>query len=1592
MTTISQQESIGSRMMSPSLDMTGSNGNGQYSSSPSILYSQSRLKPVQNRQRSMKERNSHRNVPSGNRQGSAGDVTDIRAMNVGEEESLFDEQEPDSDVFTQRLESLPITPRSSEDEIVHRSNAIHGLQKSNLIAEESASENESDGEGDEESSEDGIEEYVVALHDFSSNNETCLSFASGQVIRVFNRDESGWWDGELDGQRGWFPSNYVDESGLTSDSKSFGFLAGNEEEFNPDRTLDGFDHFSSESGKSMTAYSETLGSSGSSHHTATYANIYNGIPTTGSLSSRSPTPTANSLMQASLSNQGGTHNVGGHNGLAPKIRHIRKPNGSIHFNTPMPSIVEPIQHAISLLHNAVRANRIAHFQPSTACVISSVRSVLSSTDCLTRESSVLKAHPVLAKERKQILAELSRLVTQARTASDPTLDNATLAQQMEIMLKMADQVIFNVKRFLDVAVECGVHIPDKHSSVYDDLYEDGRLSTTNSLQGGTFPNRFDQDKTPTPDSPRSSTYRTAFTSDHVSPRSSRSYVDLRVSNPSLSTFRGEGNALTVAARIKAQVLNQNGSTSGSTLTDFKGPTNADSYLQETNVLARGSRSPDGSGGSDTHSDERRAESSESSDEGPIPSVPKDCAPAEMMERMQHANDHLLSIIAAFIGHIHGHTRESHASSYAFLIDMTRATVDGVRNLLVIVEAVHGCQELSVKLPKQMQILWETRESVYEATASLVTAARVITSSAKAQSSPHLGDSEDDEKQKLLQAATVVLRAGGECVGAVKLCLNRAAPFLRITLAMPSSSNSRNQKNYSNLPNEAGNRGEEGDEEAGERHLEAVGGRRNKHTLSYLGRKATSLSCLRERYEQDLETPLTPSSRFADLTEEADEESNDIFVSMDTNSVESNADTNKTSNNGQSAEVAESSDYSEPMSRDHSRTSASTLHSSHSITTPSTSARPSMDRGEHAGSNVQNQQQTNSAMPVDSMKSTTNNRGLPLSSIPPRSERQLNSRQPHVRDRSASLPKGEIDARSRNGSNASIGRFSQMTATTTSEASSPASISSSTFPSPPKRVGRSLSSDARILAPDYDSSEICFNSEGQLTGATLKALVEKMTPHNTTIDATLSNAFFLCFRLFTSPIELFEVLEARYNMRAPTEVELNADDFTRWTELKVAPVRLRVFNFFKLWLENHWNGATDHCILERLIEFTQTSMMHSLNKPGQRLAELANKRLADGLNAKTHIVAVTSPTSGHSGTRGPGSLKRMVSTDRVKTTAGLTEIVSMYTPNPTSKSSSTPQSIVSKALMAQLKQLAPEKVNVMDFDPLELSRQLTIMESKIYCSILPEELLGQEFSKKVGVSNAVNVKRMSALSTHITGWVSECILNEDDARKRTQLVKFFVKLGDRLLTLNNFNALFAVQSALNSSTIARLKKTWDGLPSKYRTLMEQQRKAVEHTRNFAGYRQRVRSIMPPAIPFVGLFLTDLTFCHEGNASTRPSPADPNKRLLNFDKYVKMSRIIGDLQRFQTPYHLSEVTEIQDYLYNVLESSSQSGKNCVTAEELYRRSLRLEPRNNQNATLQNGQGLSLGSSGTDGISLPTNNNTISNRTGLGSVGGLDIFNWK
>lgn len=58
--------------------------------------------------------------------------------------------------------------------------------------------------------------YVRAIHDYLPSSidnidesASCLYFKKDSIIKVLNKDNSGWWDGQCGNKRGWFPSNYV---------------------------------------------------------------------------------------------------------------------------------------------------------------------------------------------------------------------------------------------------------------------------------------------------------------------------------------------------------------------------------------------------------------------------------------------------------------------------------------------------------------------------------------------------------------------------------------------------------------------------------------------------------------------------------------------------------------------------------------------------------------------------------------------------------------------------------------------------------------------------------------------------------------------------------------------------------------------------------------------------------------------------------------------------------------------------------------------------------------------------------------------------------------------------------------------------------------------------------------------------------------------------------------------------------------------------------------------------------------------------------------------------------------------------------------
>ncbi|KAF9533235.1 ras guanine nucleotide exchange factor domain-containing protein [Crepidotus variabilis] len=1116
-------------------------------------------------------------------------------------------------------------------------------------------------------------EYVLAMHDYvpATGNATCLAFKAGQVIHVYNRDSSGWWDGEIEGRRGWFPSNYVNAeiASLTEEEEPESFYSRG--------------HSYSQSHSSATSWSTTS--------------------------------TRNQLSQE------------GHESRPSELTLVEDDEDS-HY----PPLMTPLLRSISILQNAVRANRITHFQPSAACIISCVRSILSTTGTLQREDPKLKEYPVLGDERRKVLSVLGSLVQQSKKASNLSLDGETQDMEIEQMLRLSGQVFSHVRSFLSIASKCGI-----------DMQEDEGPPTatpaTAPVVGSTYLDTPDDEEGDSPS--KTPTQRRGRTSMPL-PR-----PELRIAGP----------------RSRERPVTPNSPSHVRTLVQIR----QEQYMRDrTPMMHRTADSISSFSSSSSMS------SQESLSRPPFPHGPS--STAQMLEALRHTHDDYLSTIAAFIGHAHSHSRTSHASSTATLYDLVKEIIELVCKLLTIVEAAVHHPDVP---DNRVGTLKHAKQGLYDVSQSLAEAVRLLMMSAPSTMS------EEAEKQGLLRSATGALKAGTDCVNAVKACLTRLSSDKPFIVKLPS--------------------------------MDAIMAQPLTPVWSSAPAPFKSAS---NRYQLN-------GMDDEDLTIQAQTPS-PIQRTRQISSGSENSNASRSSNN---------------KSDDTRATSPDTTQSITPLPILTSPVEPDLPS-------------PTSFAPTDEDGTTW--------------EGSTRSHQP-VRALEEKIVHGEL-------------------------------------PTLPLEPIPEYTQDptAWMFGHDYSLDDVAYNSDGHLVGATMDVLVEKMTPHDSIVDPAFAAVFFLTFRLFSSPLELVDAIISRYNLMPPPGI--TNEDLHLWQQRKGIPVRLRVSNFIKMWVELYWRSGVDNVALTPLTNFTREGLAILFQGPAQRIMDL--------LNMRRQSDPAISPKLGERA-RDPG--------------------MSINPPSVVTPTGDIPRPSMTKTLLSALRRKDFGNISIMDFDALELARQMTIRECTLYCAIQPEEILesGQE-----GASPPMNVRAVSTLSTVITGWVAESILDEPDLKKRSLLVKFFVKVADRCTSLNNFSTSRSILAALDSSVISRLRQTWAVLPQKYKVLLEALRRLADHGRNYHEYRSRLRNTAPPAVPFLGLYLTDVTFCREGNPSHRASPLNTNKKILNFNKYHKLARIIQDMQRFQVQYNLKAIPEVQDYLNVAFEKSKDHGD----LQDLYRRSLLVEPK--------------------------------------------------
>lgn len=275
--------------------------------------------------------------------------------------------------------------------------------------------------------------------------------------------------------------------------------------------------------------------------------------------------------------------------------------------------------------------------------------------------------------------------------------------------------------------------------------------------------------------------------------------------------------------------------------------------------------------------------------------------------------------------------------------------------------------------------------------------------------------------------------------------------------------------------------------------------------------------------------------------------------------------------------------------------------------------------------------------------------------------------------------------------------------------------------------------------------------------------------------------------------------------------------------------------------------------------------------------------------------------------------------------------------------------------------------------MEIARQLTLLEFDLYRAVKPSELIGPKSQTAIWTQkdkqktspNLLRIMRhnsnvcwnLCAIGTFVysfvfqfTFYLERCIVNAENFEERTAIVARIIEIMMVLQELNNFNGVIEVISALDSAPIHRLEHTRTSIErnSKFKKALEEAqelfdchfKKQVFFPLNFFSlnpktfllhiddrYKEKLRSINPPCVPFFGIYLTNIVHIEEGNQEYL-SPLDTasvcessnltlgdaaTEKLINFNKKRRVAEITVLIQQYQNqPYCLTVEHSIRVFI--------------------------------------------------------------------------------
>jgi len=246
--------------------------------------------------------------------------------------------------------------------------------------------------------------------------------------------------------------------------------------------------------------------------------------------------------------------------------------------------------------------------------------------------------------------------------------------------------------------------------------------------------------------------------------------------------------------------------------------------------------------------------------------------------------------------------------------------------------------------------------------------------------------------------------------------------------------------------------------------------------------------------------------------------------------------------------------------------------------------------------------------------------------------------------------------------------------------------------------------------------------------------------------------------------------------------------------------------------------------------------------------------------------------------------------------------------------------------------------------LARAQYLTMLEADLFRAITPVEFTRMAWQKGDKEVTSPNILRSLEFFNNLSFYISLSVCSSMDVEGRIAMVKQHLQLAELCFTLGNFSSIMAIIGGLNNVAVQRMKKTWAGI-STMKKLWTRLNVLMDSKQNYAKYRSALddfRQNKRPCVPFLGVYLRDITFLEEGNEDF----VDEKKGRLHADKFRMMGQLFLDFEWYQN--------QTLEYSFKTKREAKQFWKaNIVAApdnkdELLYEMSCTVVPRKDAGAT--------------------------------------------